>query len=259
MKKLSKITESVWSDIRDRSNGVSIKREDGKKVNSCIGDIILRNIGYDYNKLIQDIISGDGNSDIYSFSISNERNFSTDEMKNIRSWEAPYAYLVYDGRYGTSLVASFSSYNEILDFELDDEFANECVEDDYISICKCISKKIQEVGQYIEYVPSRQSTIIGSKNQKNNYNNEYGDDYHLLLISENLVFYWECENEDYAQYDYLGDYKEDMISEFPELKGEDFICWSYRDGCNIALPLHNFNNLTNFKKYREFTQNWFKA
>ena len=36
MKKLSKITESIWSDMQDRSAGEVRRKEDGVKVHTCI-------------------------------------------------------------------------------------------------------------------------------------------------------------------------------------------------------------------------------
>ena len=124
MKKLSKITESIWSDIQDRSSGKVIRKEDGVKVHTCIDvDIYLKNASDSYcDDLIKEILNYNDSYVDYKVGILSVRDkaYSPEEMKNIRTFEAPYAYLIYDGIHGTSLVAEFWTYDEMKDFKLDD-------------------------------------------------------------------------------------------------------------------------------------------
>ena len=195
MKKLSKITESIWSDIQDRSSGEVRRKEDGVKVHTCIDvDIYLKNTSDShYDDLIKEILNYNDSYVDYKVSILSVRDktYSPEEMKNMMAFEAPYSYLIYDGKYGTSLVAEFWTYDEMKDFNLDN-FEDRICEEDYISICKGIATKLKEVGGDIEYLPRNNVYYIGNKR---NYMN-YEGDYVLQLIDESDVWNWEIEYTD---------------------------------------------------------------
>ena len=259
MKKQSKITESIWSDIQDRSMGKTRRKEDGVKVHTCIDvDIYLKNtFDSNYDDIIKEILNYNDSYVDYRVGILNVRDkaYSTEEMANMRTFEAPYSYLIFDGRYGTSLVAEFLTYDEMKDFGPDD-FEDRICEEDYISICKGIATKLKEVGDSIEYLP-RDISYIGNK--KNNMN--YDGDYALQLIGESDVNNWEVEYVDKygkgSTSTSLEDFKEDMIYAFPELDDVEFITWSYNKyACNIGIPI-TATTVKNFKKYKEYTKNWF--
>jgi len=261
---MKKLSESIFNAGVERNQGNDIRREDGRKVHTCLGiDIVLQNPNYNFDELIKNLVEGDDTFDTDIDKLSN-LSFSPDEIKNIRNFEAPYDYLIYDGQYGTGLVVQFASHYDVNDFMLDD-FSEEISEKDYISICKCVATKMKEVGDYFAYLPNRHDCFLitdTSNKDEVGYNRSaietYKGKYVLKLINEEKVYYWECEREDEDYEYYLNDYKDCMEDEFPELKDEDFICWSYRDGVNIAIPL-NINNLNNIKKYSEYTENWFKV
>ena len=255
------INESIWSDIQDRSAGDTIRKEDGVNVHTCIDvDIYLRNVSDSYyDDLIKEILNYNDSYVNYKVGILSVRDkaYSTEEMKNMRAFEAPYAYLIYDGRYGTSLVAEFWTYDEMKDFDLDD-FEDRVCEADYISICKGIATKLKEVGGDIEYLPRNKGSFIETK-----YDNisHYESDYVLQLIDESDVRNWEIEYTDkYGEGSTtfsLDDYKESMIDAFPELDDVVFITWSYNNyACNIGIPI-TATTVKNFNKYKEYTKNWF--
>lgn len=253
MKKLSQINESIWSDIHKRSNGSEIRKEDGRKVHTCIGiDVTLKNPECDYDTLIRDLIelNSEYHSE-YGVGVVNQRdiNLTPDEMINVRKWEAPYCYLIYDGNHGTSLFANFWSYDEIIDFELDNDFGENYLEDDYIAICKCVATKLKEVGDCLSLIPRRNSSVYKRKD------NPYEGEFALKLIDEADVYNWAIERSD--DYYWFEDYVEYMIDTFPELKDTDFITWTYYDGANIAIPYTSISNLMNYNKYREFTKTYF--
>ena len=254
-----KITESIWSDMQDRSAGEVRRKEDGVKVHTCIDvDIYLKNTSDShYDDLIKEILNYNDSYVDYKVGILSVRDkaYSTEEMANMRTFEAPYSYLIYDGRYGTSLVAEFLTYDEMKDFGPDD-FEDRICEEDYISICKGVATKLKEVGDSIEYLP-RDISYIGNK--KNNMN--YDGDYALQLIGESDVNNWEVEYVDKygkgSTSTSLEDFKEDMIYAFPELDDVEFITWSYNKyACNIGIPI-TATTVKNFKKYKEYTKNWF--
>ena len=261
MKKLSKIDESVWADMHRRSNGDIIKREDGIKVHTCIDiDIYLKNASDSYyEELIKEILNYNNSYVDYRVGILNTRNkaYSPEEMKNIRAFEAPYSYLIYDGGHGTDLIAEFWTYDEMKDFDLDD-FEDRVPEEDYISICKGIATKLKEIGGDIEYLPMTKGSFIEAKYDNISY---YEGDYVLQLIDESDVYDWEIQYTDkYGEgstTSCLKDYKESMIDTFPELDDVVFITWSFNNyACNIGIPI-TATTVKNFKKYKEYTKNWF--
>ena len=256
-----KITESIWSDMQDRSAGEVRRKEDGVKVHTCIDvDIYLKNTSDShYDNLIKEILNYNDSYVDYKVGILNVRDkaYSTEEMKNMRAFEVHYAYLIYDGRYGTSLVAEFYTYDEMKDFKLDN-FEDRICEEDYISICKGIATKLKEVGGGIEYLPRNKGGFIETKYDDISH---YEGDYVLQLIDESDVYNWEIQYTDkYGEESTtfsLDDYKESMIDAFPELDDIVFITWSYNNyACNIGIPI-TATTVKNFKKYKEFTKNWF--
>ena len=264
MKKLSKIlNESVWGGMLSRSIGDTIRKEDGVKVHTCIDvDIYLKNASDSYyEELIREILDYNNSNIDYKVGISNTRDYaySWEEMKNIRAFEAPYTYLIYDGGHGTDLVARFETYDDMKD-DVDD-FEDRVIEDDYVSICKGIATKLKEAGGDIEYLPRyyNEGSFIGKTNKKIS---DYDGDYVLQLISESDVNYWDidyCEKYGEGSTDTaLDDYKESMIDTFPELDDVDFITWEFNNsrGVNIGIPI-TATTVKNFKKYKEYTKNWF--
>ena len=255
-----KITESIWSDMQDRSAGEVRRKEDGVKVHTCIDvDIYLQNTNSNYDDLIKEILNYNDSYVDYRVGILNVRDkaYSPEEIKNMRAFEAPYSYLIYDGIHGTSLVAEFWTYDEMKDFDLDD-FEDRISEEDYISICKGIATKLKEVGGNIEYLPRNKGGFIETKYDDTSH---YEGDYVLQLIDESDVWNWEIEYEDkYGEGSTtfsLDDYKESMIATFPELDDVVFIIWSYNNyACNIGIPI-TATTVKNFKKYKEYTKNWF--
>ena len=261
MKKQSKITESIWSDIQDRSTGKTRRKEDGVKVHTCIDvDIYLKNtFDFNYDDIIKGILNYNDSYVDYRVGILSVRDkaYSTEEMKNIRTFEAPYSYLIYDGIHGTSLIAEFYTYDEMKDFELDN-FEDRICEEDYISICKGIATKLKEVGDSIEYLPRGKGSFIKTKYDNISY---YNGDYVLQLIDESDVWNWEIEYTDKygdgSTSTSLEDFQESMIDTFPELDDVVFITWSYNNyACNIGIPI-TATTVKNFKKYKEYTKNWF--
>lgn len=255
------INESIWSDMQDRSAGEVRRKEDGVKVHTCIDvDIYLKNTSDSYyDDLIKEILNYNDSYVDYKVGILSVRDkaYSTEEMKNMRAFEAPYAYLIYDGIHGTSLVAEFWTYDEMKDFDLDD-FEDRICEEDYISICKGIATKLKEVGGNIEYLPRNKGGFIETKYDDISH---YEGDYVLQLIDESDVYNWEIEYVDkYGEgstYCSLEDYKESMIVTFPELDDVVFITWSYNNyAYNIGIPI-TATTVKNFKKYKEYTKNWF--
>ena len=255
------LEESIWSDIQDRSMGKTRRKEDGVKVHTCIDvDIYLKNASdSNYDELIKEILSYNDSYVEYKVGILSVRDkaYSPEEMKNMRAFEAPYSYLIFDGRYGTSLVAEFWTYDEMKDFDLDD-FEDRICEEDYISICKGIATKLKEIGGSIEYLPRNKGSFIETKYDDISH---YDSDYVLQLIDESDVSNWEIQYTDkYGEGSTafsLDDYKESMIDAFPELDDVVFITWSFNHyACNIGIPI-TATTVKNFKKYKEYTKNWF--
>ena len=141
-----------------------------------------------------------------------------------------------------------------------DDFEDRVIEEDYISICKGIATKLKEIGGGIAFLPRyNEGNFIGKTNEKIS---DYDGDYVLQLISESDVDYWDMEyREKYGEGSTdtsLDDYKESMIDTFPELDDVVFITWEFNNsnGVNIGIPI-TATTVKNFKKYKEYTKNWF--
>ena len=259
-----KANESIWSDIQDRSAGEVRRKEDGVKVHTCIDvDIYLKNVSDSYyDEFIKEILDYNNNYVEHKVAILNTRDkaYSWEEMKNIRAFEAPYTYLIYDGGHGTDLIAEFCTYDEMKENDDLDDFEDRVIEEDYISICKGIATKLKEIGGGIAFLPRyNEGNFIGKTNEKIS---DYDGDYVLQLISESDVDYWDMEyREKYGEGSTdtsLDDYKESMIDTFPELDDVVFITWEFNNsnGVNIGIPI-TATTVKNFKKYKEYTKNWF--
>ena len=97
-----KITESIWSDMQDRSAGEVRRKEDGVKVHTCIDvDIYLKNtFDSNYDDIIKGILNYNDSYVDYRVGILSVRDkaYSTEEMANMRTFEAPYSYLIFDNK-----------------------------------------------------------------------------------------------------------------------------------------------------------------
>ena len=253
MKKLSvSLKESRFVDLINKKFTGERRKEDGIKVKTCLNtEIFLKNPESKYDDLIEDIFLNDSDLKVY---IGKPENVNFKDLKNFK---IPYKYLVYEGKYGTSLMCEFSPYSECED-ELADYFEI-YDESDYNEICRSISEKLKENGELLEYIPTNNSYVKGDDSNSDLSADEYTENYHLLLIDEDTVYNWYCKyvNES-DDTDYILMFKNDIIYKYPELEDEDFIVWSYAGyGCNIAIPL-NINNLNHINEYYKYTQNWFK-
>ena len=258
MKKLSvSLKESRFVDLINKKFTGERRKEDGIKVKTCLNtEIFLKNPESKYDDLIEDIIINESDLKIY---IGKPKDDDV-KIEDLKNFKIPYKYLVYEGKYGTSLMCEFAPYSECED-ELADYFEI-YDKSDYDEICRSISEKLKENGELLECIPKEkyvESYVIGDYRNPHLSADRYTGNYHLLLIDENTVYNWYCKyvNES-DDTDYILMFKNDIIYKYPELEDEDFIVWSYTGyGCNIAIPL-NINNLNHINEYYKYTQNWFK-
>ena len=253
MKKLSvSLKESRFVDLINKKFTGERRKEDGIKVKTCLNtEIFLKNPESKYDDLIEDIIINESDLKIY---IGKPKDDDV-KIEDLKNFKIPYKYLVYEGKYGTSLMCAFAPYSECED-ELADYFEI-YDKSDYDEICRSISEKLKEVGKRLEYIPENDSYVKGYLSDTRA--DEYTREYHLCLIDEDTVYNWYCEYvNEYDDTDHIKEFKKEITSKYPELKYEDFIVWSYAGyGCNIAIPL-NINNLNHINEYYKYTQNWFK-
>ena len=245
------LEESTWNDIRKQSSGSQVRKEDGERVKTCLGNYcIIKNPNAKYDEAIKYLIDKYPSSDYCTLSImkASDAGKSRDEMINISKGVAPYDYYIYEGLYGTSLLVCFFSYDELEEFG-DDLVSCFDMEDDYISVCKCVANKLKEVGENIEYVPRSAYMLSESSFTASKYQGEYA----FLLLDENSYYNWILDDEERNYREFIDAIKH----KFKELEDEDFIGWSYRDGINIAIPINHYN-LVNLKKYLEYTEKWIK-
>lgn len=256
MRKLSKITESVWGDIRKKSLGQEARGEIGKKVTTCLDIDVIVSTECDPDTVIQYLLDHYVGDD-YNMSVVNTRDtkYTPDELVNARKWVAPYTFMIYDGGHGTDLLLDFDTYEELQDKESEIlELANK---EDYQAICRCVAEKFKQFGDHISYIhPSRSEVINGDKYALGKYSN----DYVFRLIDEESTYYWtiDDENQSISAYDKV--FIEDIQNTFACIDGQDFLKWSFNNsgGIYIAIPI-NFDNLINLKDYIEYTEKWFEV
>lgn len=249
MKKLSKIQESVWANLHSRGIGETIREEDGQKVHTCLGvDIIIQDGGVDYDGITKALLNREDNSDICN---PRYMGWTQEEMTNIRNWEAMYAYLIYDGKYGDSLVVEFKTYDEFME-DFENEF--DVSEEDYISICKGVATALKEVGRNLsDGKVSNKNNTLHQGHYKSSYCDSYSEAYCLVLIDERRESSWEADNKDADWTDFLTD----LVDQFPELNDIGVVSWTYsNNGIYIGVPVLS-DTLINFKQYKEFTEKWF--
>jgi len=259
MKKLSdSLKESRFVGPIDKKFTGERRKED--VIKTCLNTkIYLKNPESKYDDLIEYMFSMYFSTFGLKFSIGPLQNENFEDLKNFK---IPYKYLVYEDNYRTSLMCKFLPYSKC-EGEIEDKFKI-YDESDYNEICRSISEKLKENGERLEYIPKSEkyvhSYVKGDHSNSYLRADKYTEDYHLCLIGGDPAYEWFCKNIDkYDGQDYIGYFKDDIIYEYPELKYEDFIVWSYEeDHCNIGLPL-NINNLNHIKEYYEYTQNWFKV
>lgn len=256
---MRKLSESIWGDLRKKSLGQEVRSEDGKKVPTCLGiDVVLKKPDSLYDRFIKEILARKYSDCSMGILSPRDLNLSPDEMKNVRNWEAPYTYLIYDGAHGTSLIANFYTYSDLLE---NDPSYEDYPEEDYIQLCRCIATKLKEIGDCISYVPRNKTFTPDGRNDETE---SYEGECQLKLIDEGDVYQWECDNrEEYENpfgNTYLEDFQESLISEFPELEDEIILCWAYSNygGCSIAIPI-SADNVMNVRKYKDFTKKWFEV
>ena len=254
MKKLSQITESLWADVQNQASGNTIKQED--MTLTCLGVYIhLEDKNCNYDGVIKDMINDYIREDYCNMFINNIQNvrYSLDELKNIRKWEAPYAFMIYEGGHGTDLIMSFTSYDDLM--EIEDDICDCVSENDYKAICKGIAEKFKEFGENLQYIHTNPNHfwIIEGDGKISDYHQIYV----FELIDEGSTTYWAAEEENDGR-DYTHDFIEDICDTFDSIQYEDFIGWSYNNygGISIGIPI-NFDNLINVKEYIDYAKKWF--
>ena len=253
MKKLSKLQESIWSNINKRSEGTSIRKEDGVRVTTCLGTNAVVSPDCDYDSAIQNILNnfvGDY-STMYVVNVRDSK-YTPDEMVNIRKWEAPYTYMIYEGGSGTDLILDFETYDTLV--EQEHEICEYVSENDYPAICRCIAEKFKQFGDHLSYIHNDFDIINGNNRDVDSYS------YVFRLIDETDTYYWTLDRDKYEVEGYINDFIEDMQNSFGAIGDQCFITWNHhnQDGTYIALPI-NFDNLINLKDYIEYTEKWFEV
>ena len=256
--------ESIWSDMQDRGTGDVNKKEDGVKVHTCIGeDVFLINPNCDYDGLIKALFN---KQYTYMVEISKleHQPLSAEKRTSIKNNEDPYIFILKDAGYGTHLIAIFWSYDDITEFELDPDFINQYEEKDYMNICFCLGKKLQELGEYLDFTMSK-AEIYGI----DHHDDVYGSTYNWRIVTGLDFQEWQYKNTkpssnpDMAARKIIDLFVKDLRDEFTELNDEDIIVSKGGIGYNIYLPFisltDSINNIVNLQKYIDFSKKWFEV
>ena len=260
MKRLSKINESLWADVQSQASGNVFKKEDGTKVHTDLGvDIPLIDPNCKYNELMKAFFNKQYTyvSQFTSLEYITMTPMMTKGVKEkIENNEYPYIHTIPGYKSQLQLIIMFWTYDDILEFELDEKFKNEYCEKDYATICNCVGKKVQEVGDLITFIGKKESEIL---NNKSKHNDVYGGNYGLLLARSSTVKDWRIEHYN----DNSDDFLPDLLKEFPELEEEDILVEQTVLDKEYILPIYTYadpiRNIANIRKYNEFVTNWFKV
>lgn len=206
-----------FTNLYKRWSGGKKRKEDGTEVETKLGKVLLKNISFDYNSLIKEILN---NGEEYPGVVINSiQIYNTDEIKNIYKG-LDYCILLDRGGRGADLVAAFDEYFGDDDFGITEDIC----EEDYKSICKLI-------GDYL-------NKNVDLQKPKDHY-----DDYVLYLGDTND-----------ADENTVEDFKFEFNSKFDDPDGLEF--WSYQYDNSIGVSL-NYDNLINYSEMVEFTESWF--
>ena len=253
MKKLSKLHESIWSNMNKRSEGTSIRKEDGVRVTTCLGTNAVVSPDCDYDSAIKNILDnfvGDY-STMYVVNVRDSK-YTPDEMVNIRKWEAPYTYMIYEGGSGTDLILDFETYDTLV--EQEHEICEYVSENDYPAICRCIAEKFKQFGDHLSYIHNKFERINGDSRDVESYS------YVFRLIDEDTTYDWTLDKDEFETGNYVEDFIEDIRNTFAAIDDQCFVTWNFHssNGSYIAIPI-NFDNLINLKDYIEYTEKWFEV
>ena len=219
------IEEGFMTRSLNRNKDNERRKGDGVKVHTSIGvDIFLENPGCYYKKYIRDILDyGEDPMGVLVTSVNSHSN-----PRKIEKGEIPYLYMLDD-----DFVAGFDSYEDVIDSGEIEE--GEISEKDYKSIIEGIVEALKKV----KFGKSKGG---------------YDAVCHLLLISENELWGYECELSENSYY--WEDFKNDFEEEFPDVEMET---WSYNNySANIGVKL-NYDNLINYEDYCNFIHSYFKG
>lgn len=168
------IKEGFLSKTLGRSKSGEIRKEDGRRVKTSLGDVVLKNPNCDYEGFIVETCDGEHYND-FRIDWVDMRNFSSDELKTINNDTAIYTFKI-----NNQVAIQFATYEEMVDGEVFDE--EDYCEDDYISLCRLIAETVRKGD--VDYV---------------DVDGEGNDIYGFLLVDDYVI--QDMMNVDYDEVD----------------------------------------------------------
>lgn len=216
IKKFKEFVNEDFTDLYKRWKDKEVRKEDGTKIKTKYGEILLKEPKRNYKDLIQIILDMEYNNICYIDVVQN-MGLSSKERNEISNYKNPYIFPLEDLTHG-GLVVSFDNFedaNEECRSLIDEEFC----EDDYKEIIKCISVYLKD-------------------NVKIVHTNLNFQDYKILLYSGYL-------KDDF--------YMDNMITEFEDTFNTDIHTWSFQYEINIGVDItkDNVDRYADMKKFIE--------
>ena len=136
------VEEGFMTRSLNRNKDNEIRKETGVKVNTSLGEVILKDSSCDYEYFIKEICDGEEYNDL-RIDWMDMRNFSSDELKVINKDTSLYTFKI-----NNQVAVQFGTYEEMIDGDVFDE--DDLCEKDYQSICRLIAENIRKGD--VEYV-----------------------------------------------------------------------------------------------------------
>ena len=220
------ISEGLWKSGIERSRAGTPRKEDGVKVKTILGvDINLKDPTIDYDRIIKMITDRDYDSIEYEHNLNTRDGLTPNDVKLIKNGEHNYYHLFKNTNNDEEFLLSLYDYNTFIRHT-----GVELGEDDYNSICRSIAEVIRI-------------------NEVNFMLNEYGDG-----SVDGITYLMSVDDDDWVSDEIIKMYVRNFRKQFPESR----LPWVIQDknGTDIGLSF-NLDAIVNYKKYKEFTEDWF--
>ena len=259
----SNVNEALWKSGIERSKSGETRQEDKPvKIKTSLGtNIYIKNVDTDYEMIIRNLLDNMYKFTrrayyymcrIFQFGGSYTRSFiSPEHSDKIMKGESTYEYLIESQSPDKEpFILIFDDYKK---FSRVPNSPDECMEDDYLSICKGVTEAIRNLK--CDFVPINKV-----------WTNE---GYVIDMIDHEELVDWFTYKMETEGVDTRDDCKfcEDIMYDFNEAFNEKFnpqhnniiVSWSKHKGIsNTTIGVRiSYESITHYQEYKEFARNWF--
>ena len=223
------VNERLFKSSIDRVKSGELRKEDGVKVSTCLGDrLVLSHKDCPCDKLIRQLLNNVETSMYPSIGLDEIDDYPVTIKDEIIEGKRDYTYLLGE----SNIVAGFDDYDELIkDYEID---AAEFSKDDYITIIRSIVEHLKKMN-IINIEPE---SVDGS--------------YISLLLHERNVTMIEDEM-DSDSFDWFKKFRNNFNQTFPDVK---FATWRGDFSYNIGIEI-DYNAVIKYDDCLKWVKQYF--